>query len=153
STLYEVGYALSSTLDFHQVLQSITRLAATALRARTAILRLAVGETAALRRGRGSGLRRRRWATGGGGPSGKGASFDSGPPAESAVCRARGQSAGVGGVCAAVWPGSRGRDPGAVRPDGGRLRGAGGIRRDRSPASRDARDAGGRRHRERAALQ
>ena len=49
SALYEVGHALSSTLDFHQVLQSVTRLAATALRARTAILRLAVGETAELR--------------------------------------------------------------------------------------------------------
>ena len=49
SALYEVGRALSSTLDFHQVLQSVTRLAATALRARTATLRLADTETEELR--------------------------------------------------------------------------------------------------------
>lgn len=49
SALHEVGRALSSTLDFHQVVQSVTRLAATALTARTAILRLADTETGELR--------------------------------------------------------------------------------------------------------
>jgi GAF domain-containing protein len=49
SVLYEAGRALGSTLDLHQVLQSITRLAATALRARSAILRLAEDETEGLR--------------------------------------------------------------------------------------------------------
>ncbi|MFI5339124.1 MAG: GAF domain-containing protein, partial [Candidatus Methylomirabilales bacterium] len=49
SALYEVGRTLSSTLDFHQVLQSVTLLAATALRARTAILRLMDSETGELR--------------------------------------------------------------------------------------------------------
>ncbi len=49
SALYEVGRTLSSSLDLHQVLQSVTLLAATALRARTAILRLMDSETGELR--------------------------------------------------------------------------------------------------------
>jgi len=40
SVMHEVGRTVSSTLDLSQVLQSVTRLAATVLKARTAVLRL-----------------------------------------------------------------------------------------------------------------
>jgi GAF domain-containing protein len=49
SALYEVGRALSSTLDLSQVLESSTRLVGMALKARTAILRLVDTETGQLR--------------------------------------------------------------------------------------------------------
>jgi hypothetical protein len=49
SVLYEVGRAISSTLDLHQVLELLARLAAKALQARAAILRMAEGEASALR--------------------------------------------------------------------------------------------------------
>ncbi|HSD51597.1 MAG TPA: GAF domain-containing protein [Candidatus Methylomirabilis sp.] len=49
SVLYEVGRAISSTLDLHQVLELLARLAAKALQARAAILRMTEGEAAALR--------------------------------------------------------------------------------------------------------
>ena len=49
SVLYEVGRGLSSTLDLSRVLESVTRLAVKALRARTAILRLVDRETGELR--------------------------------------------------------------------------------------------------------
>jgi signal transduction histidine kinase len=45
SVLYEAGRIVSATLDLSQVLESVARLAAKALKARTAILRLADGET------------------------------------------------------------------------------------------------------------
>ncbi len=49
SVLYEVGQAISSTLDLTQVLELLARLAAKALRARTGILRMAEGEAGELR--------------------------------------------------------------------------------------------------------
>jgi len=49
SVLYEVGRAISSTLDLDQVLELLGRLAAKALRARTAILRMAEGDAGELR--------------------------------------------------------------------------------------------------------
>jgi len=49
SVLYEVGRAISSTLDLDQVLELLGRLAAKALRARTAILRMAEGGAGELR--------------------------------------------------------------------------------------------------------
>ncbi len=49
SVLYEVGRAVSSTLDLSEVVDLATRSVATALRARTAILRLADGEAGELR--------------------------------------------------------------------------------------------------------
>ena len=49
SVLYEVGRTISSTLDLDQVLELLGRLAAKALRARTAILRMTEEETGELR--------------------------------------------------------------------------------------------------------
>jgi hypothetical protein len=49
SALYEVGRALSSTLDLSQVLHAVTRLVGKALKARTAVLRLVDTETGQLR--------------------------------------------------------------------------------------------------------
>jgi len=48
SVLHQVGRTVSSTLDLSQVLQSVTRLAATVLKARTAVLRLVEHETGVL---------------------------------------------------------------------------------------------------------
>ena len=48
SVLHQVGRTISSTLDLSQVLQSVTRLAATVLKARTAVLQLVEHESGAL---------------------------------------------------------------------------------------------------------